>query len=424
MGFRAGFAAHPVTPPVPGPMGGYLAREGPSVGVHDDVWARAAVFESNGVKAGIVVADIVCAPRVLVDDVRREAAPALGVPEQQVIVAATHTHSGPAIPPFLPEPDQAYVSWLAGSMAESVVKADRGLSPARIGWGTTPADGVAANRRDPDLPADPTVRDLIVWGEDGNARGVILNYACHPTVLGLSNRMISADFPGAALEVLGQALGDGVWIAYAQGAAGDVSCRFTRRGQTFDEVRRLGSIVAQAGLTAAGQAEPVRAEPLLVGSRSVSLPRRSFPPREETESRLEEARARVEEQVRSGAEPGTVRLAESMVEAYTAELLLAERLDVLETEAEVTAVRLGDVALVTAPGELFTSVGQAIRERSPFRETMVIGYADGHVGYVPDREAYEAGGYESLVSWLEPAAADLLADAAADVLVDLKEART
>jgi neutral ceramidase len=98
---RAGFAAQPVTPPVPGPMGGYLAREGPSEGVHDDVWARAAVFEANGVKAAIVVADILCAPRTLVEEVRREAGPALGVPEHHVIVAATHTHSGPAVPPFM-----------------------------------------------------------------------------------------------------------------------------------------------------------------------------------------------------------------------------------------------------------------------------------------------------------------------------------
>jgi hypothetical protein len=402
-------------------MGGYMAREGPSEGVHDEVWARAAVFEANGVKAGIVVADILCAPRVLVEKVRREAAPALGVPEHHVIVAATHTHSGPAVPPFMPQADQTYISWLAGAMAECLVKADRGLSPARLGWGTAPADGVAANRRDPDLPADPTVRDLMAWGEDGSIRGVIVNFACHPTVLGWSNRMISADFPGEAMEVLGKTLGDGVWTIYAQGAAGDVSCRFTRRGQTFDEVRRLGSLVADAGRTAASQAEPVGAEPLRVGARSVSLPSRAFPRREETEAQLEKARARVKDQTRSGADPGVLRLAESMVEGYTAELMLADRLDDLETEAEIAAIGLGDVAIVAAPGELFTSVGRAILERSPFRETMVVGYAGGHVGYVPDREAYEARGYESLVSWLEPEAAHLLVDAAAGVLMDLKE---
>jgi neutral ceramidase len=151
----------------------------------------------------------------------------------------------------------------------------------------------------------------------------------------------------------------------------------------------------------------------------VSLPARSFPSREETGSRLEDARRRVEEVARSGADPASLRLAESIVEGYTAELLIGERRDVLETEAEVTAIRLGDAALVALPGEPFSTVGAAIREGSPIPHTMVLGYAGGYIGYVPDRRAYEAGGYEALVSWLEPTAADLLVEAAAGLLAEL-----
>jgi hypothetical protein len=264
----------------------------------------------------------------------------------------------------------------------------------------------------------------VVWGEDGVQRGILINHACHPTVLGPSNRLISADFPGAALEVIRDAVGERVWAAYAQGAAGDVSCRFTRRAQTFDEVRRLGGLVAEAALLVADKAEPAEDVPLMVSSRSVALPIRSFPPHEETGLRLREARARVEELIRSGPEHGRLRLAQSLVEGYTAEQQLAERRALLETEAEVTAIRIGDVAVVAAPGELFTSVGRAIRQRSPFDRTMVVGYAGGDVGYVPDREAYETGGYEALVTWLEPSAADMLVETAAGVLADLAEGRT
>jgi neutral ceramidase len=419
MAFRAGFASLPVTPPVPGPMGGYVARDGPSEGVHDDLWARAVVLELDGVKAGVVVADLLAAPRTLVDEVRREAAPRLGVSAENIVVAATHTHSGPAVPPFPPAADPHYLSWLTETMADALSKAEGDLSPARAGWAETVAEGVAANRRDPDLPADPAVRSIALWGEDRHLRGLLFNHACHPTVLGPSNRLVSADFPGAALETLRAGLGERVWAAYAQGAAGDVSCRFTRRGQTFEEVLRLGGIVGDAGLVTADRAQPIPDEPLLVGSRTVSLPARSFPPREETTSRLEDARRRAEEAARSGAEPATVRLAESLVEGYTAELLIGERRDLLETEAEVIAIRLGDAAVVALPGEPFTSVGRAIRERSPIRHTMVLGYADGYIGYVPDRPAYESGGYESLVSWLEPTAADLLVDTAAGLLSEL-----
>jgi hypothetical protein len=400
-------------------MGGYVAREGLSEGVHDDLWARAVVLESARVKAGLLLVDLVAAPRSLVEEVRREAAPRLDVSPENLVVAATHTHSGPAVGAFPPDPDPRYLSWLAETLADALSKADGDLSPARVGWAEAIADGVAANRRDPDIAADPRVRCIAVWGEDGDLRGLLLNHACHPTVLGPSNRRISADFPGAAMEVLRAGLGDGVWAAYAQGAAGDVSCRFTRRGQTFEEVSRLGVIVGEAGLEGADRAERTAGDPLLVASRTVSLPVRSFPSRQETASKLEDARRRLEEVARSGADPATLRLAESLAEGYTAELLLGERRDALETEAEVTAIRLGDAVLVTIPGELFTSVGRAIRERSPMQHTMVLGYAGGYIGYVPDRPAYESGGYEALVSWLEPTAADLLVDVAAGLLTEL-----
>jgi neutral ceramidase len=424
MGFRAGFGSLPITPPVPGPMGGYVARDGPSEGVHDDLWARAIVLESDGVKAGLVFADILAAPRTLVQEVRREAAPLLGIREGHLIVAATHTHSGPAIPPFLPEADPSYLSWLAATMAKALAAAGETLSEARIAWGEAAAEGVGGNRRDPELPADATVRGLVVWGEDGSLQGILLNHACHPTVLGPPNRLISADFPGAALEALKESLGDRVWAAYAQGAAGDVSCRFTRRAQSFDEVRRLGTLVAEAGRLVFARAEAAGGDSLTVGSRSLTLPIRSFHPREETETLLQKARVRVDDLGRSETQPGQVRLAESLVEGYAAELQLAERRAHLESQAEVTAICIGDVALVAVPGELFTSVGRAIRDRSPFDRTMVVGYADGHVGYVPDRQAYAAGGYEALVTWLEPSAAELLVEAASGVLADLAEGRT
>jgi hypothetical protein len=339
-------------------------------------------------------------------------------------VSATHTHSGPAVPPFLPDPDPSYLAKLAAIMAQALDAAHEALGDAGLAWAAAPAEGVGGNRRDPEIATDPTAHVLVVRGEDGVPRGILINHACHPTVLGPPNRLISADFPGAALEILRDRLGRWMWAAYAQGAAGDVSSRFTRRAQSFDEVRRLGALLADTVLLAADRAEPMEGEPLAVGSRSVALPMRTFPPREETEARLREAQARAEQLAETGTEPGRLRLAQSLAEGYVAERLLAERRALLETDAEVTAIRIGDVAIVAAPGELFTSVGRAIRQRSPFARTMVVGYAGGHVGYVPDREAYATGGYEALVTWLEPNAADMLVETAAAVLADLAEGRT
>ncbi|BDG59678.1 hypothetical protein [Caldinitratiruptor microaerophilus] len=416
MGLRAGCAAFPVTPPVPGPMGGYAARRGPSRGVADPLWARALVLEDSGVKAALVIADLLAIPRPLAEAVRLQAAPALGVRPEHIVVAATHTHSGPALPPVPPEADEALLAWLGRALASALVLADQDLEPVTAGWETAAAPGLAANRRDPDLPADPNVTGLALWRADGSLKGLLLNHACHPTVLGPSNDLLSADFPGAGVDMLQRALGGTVWVAYAQGAAGDVSCRFTRRAQTLAEVRRLGTILAGAGLVIAGRAAPGRATPLRVLSRTVPLALREFPPVAELEAQAEAAAQELERLEAAGASPPEKRLAESLLEGVQSSLVFARLAGRLEREAEVTALRLGDAALVALPGEPFSALARAIRERSPFGTTFVLGYAGGYIGYVPDREAYRRGGYETLAAWVEPGAADRLVGAAVSLL--------
>ena len=64
-------------------------------------------------------------------------------------------------------------------------------------------------------------------------------------------------------------------------------------------------------------------------------------------------------------------------------------------EAELTALRLSDsIGVVTAPGEIFTEIGQSIVARSPFAQTLYATYANGTIQYVPTRAAYAEGGYE------------------------------
>ena len=63
----------------------------------------------------------------------------------------------------------------------------------------------------------------------------------------------------------------------------------------------------------------------------------------------------------------------------------------------MSAIQLGPVGLVFHPGELYTCYGLMIRRDSPLRETLVVGYADGSVGYLPDPEAYRLGEYSAIV---------------------------
>jgi hypothetical protein len=91
--------------------------------------------------------------------------------------------------------------------------------------------------------------------------------------------------------------------------------------------------------------------------------------------------------------------------------------------AEVQAWRVGDLAVVTAPGEIFNQIGVEIKGASPFAQTLFVGYANGSIGYVPVPEAYPEGGYEvTHASRVAPEAAGRLTDACLAALALLYEA--
>src|SRR5687768_18493971 len=93
---KAGFAKTDITPAKPVPLAGYGARQGKrSTGVHDAVWARAAVFEAEGRKSAILSVDMVGVTgevrALLVKGVCAE----LKIASEDLLFCATHNHSGP-----------------------------------------------------------------------------------------------------------------------------------------------------------------------------------------------------------------------------------------------------------------------------------------------------------------------------------------
>jgi len=239
---------------------------------------------------------------------------------------------------------------------------------------------------------------------------VLANFACHPTVLSAANHSYSADLFGAAVETASHELGAPVLLT--NGAAGDVSTRFTRRAQTPSEARRLGALIANA--VCAGVRRAAR-----IGSRSdrrlfdaamtsLSVRWRSLPAPEAAAAQLQSALDALQSLRAAGAHPAALRLAESRVEGAQAaawvssqggwEALLGSR----QPAAPLQALRCGEVAIVGAPGELFSSAARWLRRRLG-ESALVIGYANDYLGYlIPEHEA-AAGGYESLIAMIDPA---------------------
>ena len=220
---------------------------------------------------------------------------------------------------------------------------------------------------------------------------VVVNYACHPVSLGGGMRLISADFPGVAREVVQRLVGG--TALYLQGACGDIDP--VAKGPDWDHSRRLGHALGAAASQAALLAQPVAGTPLRLTRETVDLP--PLLPSSLERAREQVADLEAEAQRLRGAEGGAGQRwwnRRGLERARRALVALEGGEPVPPLRAPLAALRLGDAALATNPSELFCEIGMAIKGGSPFPWTAVAGYTDAAVWYVPTRGAYAEGGYE------------------------------
>jgi hypothetical protein len=430
-----------LTPPPGSPLAGYAARgDVVAAGAHDPLEAvLLSVRDARpaGERVTWVVLDAVAADGSLARAVANAVGTALDCPPDAVLVCATHTHSGPAgwirrvHPAFPDSADEAMRAELVrrvGAAAAGLTGTEREV---RLLVADGPAPGIGTNRTDPAGPHDASVGLLALIETSGAVSGLLVDHACHATVLGHDNLRWSADWPGAARRTLAAALAAGrpfadgseprprsaPTVAVVQGSAGDASSRFVRRAQSFGEVDRLGGLLAARALEAllAGQPTPGPSPRLVVRRDTFTLPARPLPTPAEARRLATEAEAAWRSVAVEGPGPRE-RIARTRHEG--AELLasVADRGLPPVLELPVTVVALGEDAWLHLPVELFASFGLAIRAASPFARTRVIGYTDGYLGYVADRAAHEAGVYEASASLFDAAAGCHLAQAAVGLL--------
>lgn len=409
----AGVAKVNITPPPVGtPLDGYAARKdgvGPSEGVHDELYAKTLVLSDGKQKVAIVATDLIGVDLRLTNAIREFAEKRIGIPRKNVLVSASHTHSGPAIgvlDEVIPIPDvykhevENYRHTLERNITSAIYIANEKLRVARIGIGEGKIFTIGANRRGPKGSLDPEVGILRVDDEKEDVIGVLVNYTCHPTVMGAENLLVSADFTGYAMEFVEKAKGEGVVALFTNGAQGDISTRFTRREQTFGEVKRLGAILGAEVLRVLEQVETVDRLRLESAVEEVHLPLREPPTPEEAMKTVEESKQILEGLRKRGAPQPKIRVAETTLQGAMGALRSVRGPRREEVISEVQVVRINDVALVGVPGELFVEIGLDIKKKSGLEYAYVVGLANDYVGYIVTRKAYEEGMYEPLITRL------------------------
>ena len=402
----AGAARVDVTPPIGVRMGGFAGRYKSAEGIHDKLYAKAIYLEGRDASLLLISADVVELPDDVVERARAMLSERLSIDDGAIVIAATHTHSGPALLPDITSDaelklNRVHTEKFPSFLLEAGEKAAESRVRVSARWGTGKAE-IAFNRREEGGPIDPEVIALSLENESGKAIASLVNYACHGVVLGASNYLISADWMGCESEALEKAFGGKHVSVFTNAADGDQN-PITSKGYgcfgTFDDTKRLGTIVADAALEALKNA-PVVKDPQVGLEPSIIAVRKVRPPIEGAEKLHQEQLEFLEKLKKEGKEPEAIWAQEAAISYTGKNLRLARTMKFSESDnVRVQAFRIGDLAFATMPGEPVVRLGLELKKKSPFSPTGLISYANGYHGYIPLRKDYEKGGYESTPTW-------------------------
>jgi neutral ceramidase len=443
--FRAGAVALDVTPvKLPVIINGNMLPVVTSE-ISDRLHARTLVLDDGKNQVAIVIVDNCMMPRDLLDKAKTLASEATGIPTSHMLVAATHSHSTPAVHGCLGvEVDLEYTKFLTVKIAEAIATAHKRLAPARIGFGvgrdeknvgcrrwlmrpgTAPNNPFSGKKNDlaqmhpgydnpkalrPTGPTDPEVPVVAVQTLDGKPLATLTNYSMHY----VGAKPISADYFPVVCNKLEELLKaeKGYVGLHSNGTSGDQWLMdYTLPARRKYTLEGVASDVAQAahaayqGIKFHDWAPLVMEEGLLeVGVR---MP---------TADEVRAARVIVDGLALKGPRTGD--------EIYARETVLLSEMPPTR-ELKLQAIRIGDFGITGIPNEVFAISGLTIKKRSPLKSTFTIELANGCEGYIPPQEQHALGGYETWrarTSCLEETAEVKIVSTILDLLDKVKATR-
>lgn len=431
---KAGIARHKITPPIGVDLTGYVARLGPSNKVHDDLFATALVLDDGATRIGIVTVDIVGMDMAQDAALRESISKATGIDPNNLLIASSHTHAGPAIGVLREcgEPDEGIVRRLWSQIAPAAKEANENLVDARLSYVRAESD-MGWNRRhwvvDAGVQQSPTsglITDreagAILIEMDGRKPVMLFNYACHGVVLGGDNQEISADWIGAAREAL-EASGSVGTAVFLQGCCGNIN---PPGHGGFDQVRKTGEMVANPLLEALANAKPMDDPKIKVAWKEVALPFMPLPSEQELAQEITFRRGEIEKAQAKGAAIDLKVHIAHLGWAQDALKMVNDEGGPESVKIGLQAIAIDGVVLASLPGEAFCEYGLEFRKMTE-AAVMPVGYANGNIGYIPTAEAYKEGGYEVndaikyyAVKMIGPESEGIIVDAMRDLLEEVE----
>ncbi|HZO61631.1 MAG TPA: hypothetical protein VFB35_01480 [Gaiellaceae bacterium] len=441
MTFRAGAAAANVDPPLGLPLVGVVRRDEPARARFGALEVTAAAFEQDATRVVVCGVDTLAIQAPEADAIRERVVAATGAPRAGVLLNWNHTHHAPpggrsvygSFGERDPEPDGPtleYVAELHDAIVDTCARAFERLERAAVRCGLGHA-GLAINRRqrdpdglvrkigwNPDGLVDRSVPVLQAVRRDGSPIVTVAGYGAHTVTTGPAFVGYSPDYPGWLRELVrGVTSGECV---YLQGAAGNVMPLIGFDDDLRSPVetgRRLGlealhaladrpawpMQLAQTGFGSATPLELFRYEPakgeepgLAAVEEDIEFPLLPLPTPAEIAAEVQEAERALAEAEARGATEADLRVLRfhGYNWARRTQQEIASGSARTSVCGPVGAIRVGDAVIVTGPGEIFTEIGLAVKERSPAEVTFYAGYSNGCISYMPTAAEYPLGGYE------------------------------
>lgn len=443
---RAGASVVPITPAMGLPIVGNWNAP-PATKIHDDLHVRCLVLDNGETQVAFAICDNVGIPREVFDQARKLIDAKQEIPSANVLMAATHTHSGVSARNSRTVDGTlvlgSYPSLIARRIAEGISQAVKNLQPARIGWGgvdeasevhnrrwyvsnpdllTNPFGGVDKVRMNPPVgneallkpagPVDPEISFLSVQTREGKPLALLGNYSLH-YVGGVPKGEISADYFAAFADRIGEKLnaGDGFVGIMTNGTSGDINnIKFQpekrTRHQAYERIEQVSELVAQRVAETVESVEYHNWIPMATAHEELVLEMRK------PDADMQRYFASLQNE---NVPPESVhRLAKNYASRADR---LAKGPD--QTTILLQAFQLGGLGITAIPFEVFAETGLDLKKRNPFADSFTIELANGSYGYLPTPAQHKLGGYET---WMGTNRVQLDAsDRISDVLLSLLE---
>ena len=407
---KLGFDRQCITPTLPIRLRGF-AEERIAVEVHDDLYARCLVFDNGEKKYAFINCDLLNVSH-LVNDMVAEKLAKLGIDSENIVITVTHTHSGPGgfldtraglfenMQQMFGEAELGFIDSFAQKIYTGVANAIANLVETEVKIGRSFVENVGKERHDPNLPGDNEILVYEFNRQDGK-KVLMYNYACHPTVTGAKNIMVSRDLPGPVERDLPYDM-----TMFINGDCGDISTRYTRQSATFEQIEVYAKEIINGINRALENVEysgPLTK--IAVKRFSKELAIKKVPPVEEEQAKLDKYLEQIEEAKKNNVTAGELRLIQSFAEGAATAVNLAKGLKGKTSEqVEYSIMTIENTKIAIVPGELFSSVGKILKEAG----LEIFGYGNGYYMYFADENAYDAMYYEAMSSPFAKGASEVL----------------